>query len=187
MSLQLIEPEILLSAYTKGIFPMADEGEILWFSPEERGIIPLDDRFRVNHGLRRALRKKPFEIHFNRDFESVMRACAQREETWIDDVIVRSYCQLHDLGHALSVECWDAEGLQGGLYGVYYGRAFFGESMFSRKSNASKIALVHLVERLRENGFMILDTQWLTSHLETFGGYSLPRAEYLKVLQEAVG
>ena len=184
--LEVIAPNILLSAYTQGIFPMADEGEILWFSPEQRGIIPLDERFKVNHGLKRALRKKPFEVHFNRDFEGVMRGCAEREETWIDEVIIKSYVKLHKMGYAWSVECWDEDGLQGGLYGVHYRKAFFGESMFSRKSNASKIALVHLVEKLREEEFMLLDTQWLTTHLETFGGYGLEREKYLKILSEAV-
>lgn len=184
--IEAISPNTLLSAYTQGVFPMADEGEILWFSPEQRGVIPLDERFRVNHGLRKAMRKAPFEVYFNRDFEAVMRGCAERDETWIDETILRSYCKLHELGYAQSVECWDEEGLQGGLYGVCYGRAFFGESMFTRKTNASKIAMVHLVEKLREDGFTLLDTQWLNPHLETFGGYAIPREEYLKLLTEAV-
>jgi len=165
---------------------MADEGEILWFSPEERGLIPLDERFKINHGLRRAIKKQPFEVCINRDFQGVMKGCAERDDTWIDETIIRSYCTLHQMGYAMSVECWDKDGLQGGLYGVQYNRAFFGESMFSRKSNASKIALVHLVENLRERGFTLLDTQWLTSHLETFGGYSVPRQDYLQLLREAV-
>jgi leucyl/phenylalanyl-tRNA--protein transferase len=115
-----------------------------------------------------------------------MLGCADRDETWIDSGIVESYCELHRLGFAHSVECWDADGLQGGLYGVAIGRAFFGESMFSRKTDASKIALVHLVERLISQGFTLLDTQWLTTHLATFGGYEVPRREYLKRLAEAV-
>lgn len=178
----IIPPEVLLGAYAQGVFPMAEDGEILWFSPERRGIIPLDDRFHIPHGLKKALRKKPFEIRFNTAFREVMMACAERESTWIDGAIIESYCALHELGHAHSVECWDAEGLQGGLYGVALGKAFFGESMFSRKTDASKIALVALVERLRERGFELLDTQWMTDHLRTFGGIEVGRDEYLRML-----
>jgi leucyl/phenylalanyl-tRNA--protein transferase len=115
-----------------------------------------------------------------------MLACADREETWIDDGILESYCVLHELGYAHSVECWDADGLQGGLYGVALGKAFFGESMFSRKTDASKVALVYLVERLRNHGFVLLDTQWMTDHLRQFGGYEIPREQYLAKLQEAL-
>lgn len=183
---KFIDPNLLLNGYLQGVFPMANEGEILWFSPEMRGVIPLDERFHINHGLKRALKKKPFEIRFDTDFEGVMRACAEREETWIDERIVRSYSLLHELGYAHSVECWDEEGLQGGLYGVSFNGAFFGESMFSRKTNASKIALVALVEKLREEGATLLDTQWMTDHLRTFGGYEMPKEEYLKVLKEAI-
>ncbi len=181
---EIIDPNFLLSGYLQGIFPMADDGEILWFSPEKRGIIPLDERFHINRGLKKALKKKPFEIRFDADFEGVMRACGQREETWIDEKIIRSYCLLHELGYAHSVECWDDEGLQGGLYGVQYGKAFFGESMFSRKTDASKIAMVSLVERLREEGVQLLDTQWLTDHLKMFGGYEMPTDEYLTLLRK---
>lgn len=166
---------------------MAEKGEILWFSPERRGVIPLDGGFHVPHGLRKALRKKPFEVRWNTAFREVMLGCAAREETWIDEGIVESYCELHRLGFGHSVECWDGDGLQGGLYGVAIGRAFFGESMFSRKTDASKIALVHLVERLVGLGFTLLDTQWLTSHLATFGGREVPRREYLRMLEEALG
>lgn len=178
----IIPPEVLLGAYAQGVFPMAEDGEILWFSPERRGIIPLDDRFHIPHGLKKALRKKPFEIRFNTAFREVMMACAERESTWIDGAIIESYCALHELGHAHSVECWDSEGLQGGLYGVALGRAFFGESMFSRKTDASKIALVALVERLRERGFELLDTQWMTDHLRTFGGIEVGQDEYLRMV-----
>ena len=178
----IIPTEVLLGAYAQGVFPMAEDGEILWFSPERRGIIPLDDRFHIPHGLKKALRKKPFEIRFNTAFREVMMACAERESTWIDGAIIESYCALHELGHAHSVECWDADGLQGGLYGVALGKAFFGESMFSRKTDASKIALVALVERLRERGFELLDTQWMTDHLRTFGGIEVGRDEYLRML-----
>lgn len=183
----IIPPETLLGAYAQGIFPMAEAGEILWFSPTQRGIIPLDDRFHIPRGLKKALRKKPFEIRFDTAFREVMKGCAERDETWIDPVILESYCRLHDLGHAHSVECWDSEGLQGGLYGVVLGKAFFGESMFSRKSDASKIALVALVELLRDNGFLLLDTQWMTEHLRTFGGIEIGRKQYLRNLEIATG
>lgn len=178
----IIPPEVLLGAYAQGVFPMAEDGEILWFSPQRRGIIPLDDRFHIPHGLKKALRKEPFEIRVNTAFREVMLACAERDHTWIDSAIIESYCALHELGHAHSVECWDADGLQGGLYGVALGKAFFGESMFSRKTDASKIALVALVGSLRERGFGLLDTQWMTDHLRTFGGIEIGREEYLFML-----
>lgn len=182
-----IPPEVLLSAYAQGVFPMADEEGLSWFSPVMRGLIPLDDRFHLPKGLRRSLKKRPFEIRRDTAFEDVMRACADRDETWIDDTIVASYVRLFELGHAHSVECWDDEGLQGGLYGVRLGRAFFGESMFSRRTDASKIALVHLVEWLREEGVVLLDTQWMTDHLRQFGGHEVPRDEYLGMLAVALG
>jgi leucyl/phenylalanyl-tRNA--protein transferase len=115
-----------------------------------------------------------------------MLGCADRQDTWIDSVILESYCHLHDLGHAHSVECWDEEGLQGGVYGVVIGKAFFGESMFSRKTNASKIAIVALVERLRQQSFHLLDTQWMTNHLKTFGGIEMQQKEYLRLLEVAL-
>lgn len=182
-----IPPEVLLSAYAQGVFPMAHEGEIQWFSPERRGLIPLDDRFHIPHGLKRALKRKPFDVKWNTAFREVMLACADREETWIDDTILESYCHLHALGHAHSVECWDDEGLQGGLYGVELPNVFFGESMFSRKTDASKIALVALVEQLRSRGFLLLDTQWMTRHLSQFGGCELPRKRYHEALVDALG
>ena len=166
---------------------MAHDGEIQWFSPELRGLIPLDDRFHIPHGLRKALKRKPFEIRWNTAFREVMLACAAREETWIDEVILESFCALHDKGFAHSVECWDAEGLQGGLYGVALPGVFCGESMFSRKTDASKIALVALVEHLREGKFSLLDTQWMTGHLSQFGGYELKRKEYHAALKAALG
>jgi len=183
---KIIPSEILLEAYAQGVFPMAHEGDIQWFSPELRGLIPLDERFHIPHGLKSSLRKQPFEVRWNTAFREVMLACAAREETWIDAVILESYCALHDLGHAHSVECWDADGLQGGLYGVALPGVFFGESMFSRKTDASKIALVALVERLREMEFSLLDTQWMTSHLSQFGGYELTRKEYHAALKKAL-
>jgi leucyl/phenylalanyl-tRNA--protein transferase len=183
---RIIPPEILLEAYAKGVFPMAQDGEILWFSPEKRGLIPLDERFHIPHGLAKRLKRSPFEIRLDTSFRAVMLGCAEREETWIDDVILESYCALHAAGHAHSVECWDAEGLQGGLYGVSLPGVFFGESMFSRKTDASKIALVALVERLRTMDCRLLDTQWMTSHLKQFGGYELSRKSYHSVLQKAL-
>jgi leucyl/phenylalanyl-tRNA--protein transferase len=181
-----IPPEVLLDAYARGIFPMAHEGEIEWFSPVLRGLIPLDERFHIPHGLKRALKRKPFNLKWDTAFREVMLACAARDETWIDEVVLESYCNLHALGFAHSVECWDDEGLQGGLYGVALPGVFFGESMFSLKTDASKIALVALVENLRERGFQLLDTQWMTSHLRQFGGYELPRKQYQAVLAKAL-
>jgi len=166
---------------------MAEDGEILWFSPESRGIIPLDERFHIPRGLKKSLRKNPFEVRINTAFKETMLACAEREETWIDETILNSYVNLHEMGCAHSFECWDEEGLQGGLYGVSLGKAFFGESMFSRKTDASKIALVDLVSYLRSKDFILLDTQWMTDHLRQFGGYELEREKYLKLLEDAVG
>jgi leucyl/phenylalanyl-tRNA---protein transferase len=165
---------------------MGDEGEIVWFSPTMRGIIPLEEEPHWPHGLRRALKRQPFEVRWSHDFRGVMLGCAEREKTWIDDAILESYCALHHLGYAHSVECHDSEGLQGGLYGVMLGRAFFGESMFSRKTDASKIALVHLVRELRRQGFTLLDTQWLTPHLRTLGGVEITRNQYLTRLEQAL-
>lgn len=185
-AVEKIPTEVLLGAYVEGVFPMSEDGEIYWFQPKERGIIPLDERFHVPHGLKRALKKRPFEVRFDTAFREVMDGCSDREETWIDPVIKESYCALFEQGFAHSVECWDEDGLQGGLYGVRLGRGFFGESMFSRKTDASKIALVKLVEWLREEDAILLDTQWMTDHLRTFGGYEVPAAEYRKMLAEAV-
>ncbi len=183
----LIPPDLLLDAYRQGAFPMAvAPGEIRWFSPARRGILPIDD-FHVPHGLRRTLREPAWELRVDGDFAGVMRGCAEREETWIDPVIRRSYEKLHELGHAHSVETWRDGELVGGLYGVKIGGAFFGESMFHRRTDASKIALVGLVRILRAGGFTLLDTQWNTPHLAQFGAREIPRARYLAQLTEAVG
>ena len=184
--MECIPPHVLLGAYTEGVFPMAEEGEIFWFSPLMRGVLPVDDRFHIPSGLRKSMRKKPFEMRMNTAFCEVIKACASRSETWIDDIILSSYVELHRLGFAHSVECWDEEGLQGGLYGVAIGKAFFGESMFSRKSDASKIALVHLVEWMRKEKYTLLDTQWMTDHLRQFGGIEVPRDDYLAMLEDAL-
>lgn len=185
--MEIIPAEILLGAYSEGVFPMAEEGEIFWYSPEMRGVIPLDYRFHIPRGLRKALRKRPFEVRFDSVFMEVMDGCSEREETWIDPVIKESYHELFKLGFAHSVECWDEDGLQGGLYGVQLEGAFFGESMFSRKTDASKIALVALVEWLRAQKVTLLDTQWMTSHLTQFGGVEVPRGVYLELLADAIG
>ena len=186
MEPEIIPPEVLLGAYAQGVFPMAEEGEIVWVSPKVRGVIPLDDRFHIPHGLKKKLRKNPFEIRFNTAFREVMLGCAERESTWIDGVILESYCRLHELGFAHSVECWDEDGLQGGLYGVAIGKVFCGESMFTRKTDASKIALVALVGMLRDRDFGLLDTQWMTDHLRTFGGCEITRETYLDLLADSI-
>ncbi len=187
--MSLLTSRLLLTAYAHGIFPMAidDRGQIGWFSPDPRAIIPLDDRFHIPHGLRRTLKVGKFQITIDQDFERVIRACAASHgTTWISKEIIRSYCRLHREGHAHSVEARLEGDLAGGLYGVHLGGAFFGESMFHRVTDASKVALVALVERLREGGFLLLDTQWLTPHLARFGAFEVPRAEYLRRLQEAL-
>lgn len=165
---------------------MAEDGQLYWFSPQLRGIIPVDERFHIPHGLQRTLKKKKFEVRVNSAFRETMEACGDRTETWIDAVIIESYHELFERGCAYSFECWDEDGLQGGLYGVRLGKAFFGESMFSRKRDASKVALVHLVEWMREEGMTLLDTQWMTAHLRQFGGIEVPRGVYLDLLQEAI-
>ena len=179
----MIAAELLLHAYAQAVFPMAmPDGEIAWFSPDPRAIIPLDDGFHVPHGLRRALKRGAFEIRVDTAFETVMRRCAAREETWIHEDIIASYVELHRLGHAHSVEAWLGGQLAGGLYGVALGGAFFGESMFQEVTDASKVALHALVMRLRARGFSLLDTQWLTPHLETFGALEIPRSVYRRRL-----
>ena len=160
-------------------------GGIGWFSPDPRGVLPLE-AFHTPHGLRRALEKCRFEIRLNTAFAEVMRACAEREETWIDGDILRAYGELHTRGFAHSVEAWREEKLVGGLYGVALGGAFFGESMFHRETDASKVALHALVERLRERRFVLLDIQWVTPHLATFGAVEIPRSAYLRQLRAAL-
>lgn len=157
-------------------------GEIAWFSPDPRAIIPIDERFHVPHGLRRVLKRGVFEIRVNTVFDRVIRHCAERQDTWISEVIIKSYLNLHRLGHAHSVEAWLDGELAGGLYGVSVGGAFFGESMFHDVTDASKVALHALVERLRARGYLLLDTQWTTPHLKKFGAYEVPRSEYVQTL-----
>ncbi len=182
----MIDPDFLLQAYRMGIFPMAmDDGEIGWFSPDPRGIIPLD-KFHIPKGLQRTLRKNTFDVRIDTAFTDVMKGCAEREETWIDDTVMESYCELHRRGFAHSVETWQEDELTGGLYGVAIGGAFFGESMFHRRTDASKVSLVALVAHLRERRFELLDTQWTTPHLETFGAVEIPKREYMRRLHEAL-
>ena len=188
----MIPSELLVSAYSSGWFPMAvDEGEIRWYSPDPRGIIPLD-AFHTPSRLGRVIRSGRFRIEVDRDFPSVIRACAHADRkdedpgTWIDSEILASYIALHRLGLAHSVEAWDGERLAGGLYGVALGGAFFGESMFHRVTDASKVSLAALVERLRARGFTLLDIQWVTPHLEQFGAIEIPRDDYLARLHHAL-
>jgi leucyl/phenylalanyl-tRNA--protein transferase len=184
----MLDPALLVRAYRKGLFPMAlEDEEIGWFSPDPRGILPIDT-FHVPGRLARLVRQAPYEIAIDRAFEDVMRACAERprEGTWISDEIVESYTALYRLGLAHSVEAWRDGELVGGLYGVHLGGAFFGESMFHRATDASKLALVALVDRLARRGFTLLDTQWITPHLVQFGAIEIPRAEYLQRLEDAL-
>ena len=184
---QTIDPELLLRAYALGWFPMGTgrRGRIEWFSPDPRGILPIQT-FHAPSRLRRVVRQSRFTIRIDTAFEAVMRACAHRDETWITEDIVASYVSLHRLGFAHSVETWQDDQLVGGLYGVALGGAFFGESMFHTATDASKVALVALVERLRDRGFVLLDTQWVTPHLAQFGGVEIPRADYLERLATAI-
>lgn len=184
----VIEPALLVHAYRQGIFPMAmEDGEIGWFSPDPRGVLPLD-AMHLSSRLARVVRSRRFEVAIDRDFEGVMRACAadRDEGTWISEEIIEAYVALHRQGMAHSVETWREGRLVGGLYGVHLGGAFFGESMFHVETNASKVALVALVTRMRERGFSLLDIQWVTPHLATFGAIEMPRAEYLARLARAL-
>lgn len=182
-----LAPDKLLEAYTIGIFPMAnDGGEIHWFSPDPRAVIELD-AFKISRSLRAVRQRGIFEVTINRAFPEVIEACANRPEgTWISKEILKAYCGLHQVGFAHSVESWCDGRLAGGLYGVAIGGAFFGESMFHRVSDASKVALVHLVERIRERGFALLDVQFVTEHLRRFGAVEIPRTQYERRLQRAL-
>lgn len=184
---KLIPPEILLEAYEAGIFPMAESGsgEINWYEPETRGIFPLWE-FRTPRSLRQTIRKGLFELRIDTAFEEVMRQCASREETWISEQIIQSYVRLFELGYAHSVESWHQNALVGGLYGVALGAAFFGESMFSKMTDASKVALVRLVDQMKDREFELLDTQFTTPHLEQFGVVEVPRWAYMKKLKRAL-
>ena len=192
MSTVELTPALILRAYSCGLFPMAEskaERDVFWVDPETRGVIPLDG-FHVPRRLARTVRAGRFRVTVNRDFPRVVRGCARRTgrrpESWINGTIFEAYCALHRQRHAHSVEAWQEDTLVGGLYGVSLGAAFFGESMFSAERDASKVALVHLVARLRAGGFTLLDTQFVTSHLTRFGAVEMPRAHYLSQLSDAL-
>jgi leucyl/phenylalanyl-tRNA---protein transferase len=187
-----LDPELLLRAYATGVFPMAesaDDPEIFWVQPDVRGIIPLDS-FHVPASLAKTVRKRVFDIRFDTAFADVMTGCAEanplRPSTWINETIRTAYISLHHQGRCHSVEAWYHGELAGGLYGVTLGAAFFGESMFSRMTDASKVCLVHLVERLKAKGFALLDAQFTTDHLKRFGAIDVPRKKYEKLLAAAL-
>ena len=187
-----ITPEVLLKAYACGIFPMAesaDDPALFWIEPEKRGVVPLD-RFHVSTRLARTVRSDRFTVTVDRDFDAVLEACAEpwpgRSRTWINGRIRTLYRKLYERRHCHSLEVYEGDNLVGGLYGVTLGRAFFGESMFHRARDASKVALVHLVARLKAGGFKLLDTQFVTDHLRTFGAIEVPRRQYHKLLEGAL-
>jgi leucyl/phenylalanyl-tRNA---protein transferase len=183
-----LDPETLLQAYSQGAFPMTDrDGHTRWYTADPRGILPLE-QFHIPHTLGQTVRQGKLEIRINYDFPATMRACmnVRREGSWISDDLVRVYTQLHELGYAHSVEAWHKGELAGGLYGVSLGAAFFGESMFHYQRDASKVALVHLVNRLRERGFELLDTQATTQHLRRFGCIDIPASDYMVRLHRAL-
>lgn len=188
----MLTPDLLLKAYAAGLFPMAEHrhaADIYWVEPKQRGVLPLD-RLHISHSLAKIVRQDRFCVTSDRAFADVMRACAEpapgRENTWINSVILDAYTELHRRGHAHSIECWLEDRLIGGLYGVSLGAAFFGESMFSRETDASKVALVHLVARLRFGGYRLLDTQFITEHLARMGAIEIGRDAYLRRLHLAV-
>lgn len=184
-----LTPRLLLSAYTQGVFPMAQEDGIYWYQPDPRAILPLD-AFHTPRSLQRLLKQTPFRIATDTAFEAVMRFCAApapgREDTWISEELVVAYTRLHRLGYAHSVETWQNGRLVGGLYGVAIGGFFAGESMFSRQRDASKVALVFLAQRLRSQGFQLLDVQFMTPHLRRFGAIEIPDSDYQQRLQAAL-
>lgn len=187
----VLDPSTVLSAYAQGVFPMADrDGVVRFYTADPRGIIPLDEKFHVPGTLRQLIRKDPpvFEVRINFDFQATMRGCmeSRSEGTWINSELIDAYVALHEMGFAHSVETWKEGKLVGGLYGVSLGAAFFGESMFHRERDASKVALVHLVQRLRERGYELLDSQATTSHLKRFGAYDIPARQYLAKLKQAL-
>ena len=185
-----LDPETLLSAYCRGVFPMTDaDGQVRWYTADPRGVIPLDD-FHVPHTLSQFMRsaKFPFEIRINHDFAATMHACMTNHDgpTWISPKLIKAYTQLHQLGFAHSVETWRDDKLVGGLYGVSIGGAFFGESMFHTETDASKVALVTLIRRLKQREYELLDVQAATGHLRRFGCIEIPATEYIKRLEAAI-
>ncbi len=185
---QDLTPELVLRAYASGIFPMSesqDDDDVFWVDPEMRGIIPLD-RFHISRSLGKLIKADPYQVRFNTEFTGVVAGCADRDVTWINGTIFSLYKALFDMGFAHSVELWEGDDLVGGAYGVAINGAFFGESMFSKRPNASKIALAHLVDRLRLGGFTLLDTQFITPHLATMGAIEIPRNQYHERLEIAL-
>jgi len=185
----VIDPELLLRAYAIGVFPMADSrnaAEVFWVEPRRRAILPIH-AFRLARSLRKTLRSGRFEVTRDSAFERVVRQCAKRKETWINAEIEASYIELHRVGHAHSVECWQEDELIGGLYGVRLGAAFFGESMFSLVPDASKVALAWLVARLKVGGFRLLDCQFMTEHLRSLGAVEIAQSDYVELLSAALG
>jgi leucyl/phenylalanyl-tRNA--protein transferase len=183
-----LSPELILHAYRLGLFPMAEgreDAEVHWVEPRRRGILPLHG-FHISRSLRRAILRGNYQIRSDSAFRAVMEACADREETWINAEILRVFTELHRMGHAHSLEVWDGEALIGGVYGLAIGRGFFAESMFSRRRDASKIALAWLMHRLRAGGFTLCDTQFLTPHLASLGGIEVSRPAYRALLVEAL-
>ena len=184
----MLTPEIMLSAYAQGIFPMAesrDAGDLHWVDPRSRGVFPLSD-FHISRSLARRIRQGAYRIRTNSDFSGVVRACAERPETWINGQLFDLYDALHEMGHAQSLEVWEGDRLTGGVFGLTLGAAFFGESMFSRRTDASKIALAYLVDRLKVTGFTLFDTQFVTPHLTSLGAVEIPRAVYRAQLADAL-
>lgn len=185
--------EMLLAGYAQGIFPMAhpqEDDEVYWYAPDPRGLLPIED-FHCPSRLAQTVRQEPYEIKFDEAFEKVIRGCAEprseeNQTTWISEGIIEAYTKLHRLGYAHSVEAWEDDRLVGGLYGVALGGLFAGESMFYRETDASKICLVHLVDRLEERDFDLLDVQWVNAHLEQFGAYEIPREEYERRLRDVI-
>lgn len=183
-----LTPELLLHAYSVGIFPMSehrDDPEIFWVDPKRRGILPLDG-FHISRSLAKRIRNGGFTITVNRDFSGVVEGCADRPDTWINSEIFARYLDLHHMGHGHSLEVWHEGMLAGGVYGVSLGGAFFGESMFSRQRDASKVALAYLVDRLRQAGFVLCDTQFITGHLASLGGIEISRSAYQRRLRDAL-
>lgn len=187
-----LTPELIIRAYQAGIFPMAEDAgsdDLFWVSPQKRGVIPLDG-FHISRSLKKTLRTHPWHLRIDTSFGAVIEGCASagtdRDSTWINPTIRRLYGQLFDRGICHTVEVWDGKQLVGGLYGLSIGAAFFGESMFHRRTDASKVALVHLVSRLRAGGYRLLDTQFVTDHLKTFGGAEIPREDYEVRLADAL-
>ena len=183
-----LTPEILLSAYAGGIFPMAehrDDNELFWVDPRQRGVFPLND-FHISRSLRKTIRSEQFRITFDADFSGVVQGCADREETWINDMLFDLYSQLHRAHAARSVEIWEKDQLVGGVFGITLGGVFFGESMFSRRTDASKVALAYLIDHLNMGGFSLFDTQFITTHLASLGAQEISRASYRAQLKTAL-